>query len=93
MFHHKTALENLILGMYGSGKITSSSGRYKFEGKEFTLYFEATRLADVKRFDSDMNIKEICLHTWIGNWTSHTKTSHSFDIDYATLYTLLKLQS
>lgn len=93
MFHHKTELENMIISLYDSGKITAASGRYKFEGKEFTLYFEATRLEDVKRFDSDMNIKRICLHTWIGNCTSHTTISSTFDIELTTLFTLLKLQS
>jgi hypothetical protein len=91
MFHHKTELENLILDLYDTHKITNSSGRYKLEGNEFTLYFEATRLEDVKRFGSDMSIGRICLYTRIGKWNPHTTVSSSFDIDLTTFFTLLKM--
>lgn len=89
-FHHDNALQTLIIELYESKKLTLSSGRYKIDMQEFTLYIECNRLEDVIRHKQPLVIISVSLHSWIGRWNSMTTVSHT-RIDKTTLFTFLKM--
>lgn len=91
-FHHDQELEQIIISLYNSGKVTLSSGRYKVDHASFTVYFECNRLADVIDHCVPLQLINASLSTWQGSWNSQTKVSHTM-IDKTTLFTLLKLLS
>ena len=91
-FNHDLELENLIISLYSTNKITLSSGRYKVDHASFTVYFKCNSLSDVINHETPLNLINASISTWVGDWNSQTKTSHTM-IDKTTLFTLLKLLS
>lgn len=89
-FNHDLELENLIISLYNTNKVTLSSGRYKVDHASFTVYFKCNQLNDVINHETPLNLINASIFSWVGNWNSQTKTSHTM-IDKTTLFTLLKL--
>lgn len=89
-FNHDLELEQLIKNLHNKNKVALSSGRYKVDFADFTVYFECNRLSDVINHGTPLQLINASLSTWEGNWNSQIKVSYTM-IDKTTLFTLLKI--
>lgn len=91
-FHHDPELQTLIVNLWKTGLIVQATEGYKVEYQDQTIYIKSSRIIDTINHNQPLKITNASLHSWIGKWTSSTKTSHTM-IDRCTLHVLLKLIS
>lgn len=90
LFFHAEELKILLVDLYQRGIIRRSTDCYLLDFNDLTLRIKCNRLEDVIQHNTDLNLINASLCTWIGSWSSNKKTSHTM-IDQSTLFSFLKI--